>query len=117
MQIINLLSSAILQAILFTMIPFFWWLICGRKRSGFFKWLGFKKPMVRNKTKYVITFVFTIILLAIPSFLIIPLFVDKSTMATSQFSGQGISALFPALIYGFLQTGFSEELFFRGFLT
>lgn len=38
-------------------------------------------------------------------------------MATSQFSGQGMSELIPALIYAFLQTGFSEEMFFRGFLT
>jgi membrane protease YdiL (CAAX protease family) len=38
-------------------------------------------------------------------------------MATSQFLGQGVSALIPALVYAFLQTAFSEELFFRGFLT
>ena len=58
-----------------------------------------------------------IIFLLIQAFLIIPLFVDKSAMATSQFLGQGVSSLIPALIYAFLQTGFSEELFFRGFLT
>ena len=38
-------------------------------------------------------------------------------MATAQFSGQGMAALIPCFIYDFLQTGFSEELFFRGFLT
>lgn len=44
-------------------------------------------------------------------------FIDRSTMATNQFSGQGIIAIIPALIYSFLQTGLSEEMFFRGFLT
>jgi len=117
MQIINLLIGAILQTILFSSIPFLWWLICGRKEYGFFKWLGLKKPIVKNKIKYAITFVFTIIFLSIEAFAIVPLFVDKSTMATSQFSGQGVSALIPVLIYAFLQTSFSEEVFFRGFLT
>ncbi|AJS61428.1 CAAX protease [Paenibacillus sp. IHBB 10380] len=114
---INLLISAILQVILFSIIPFVWWLTCGRKELGFFKWLGLKKPIVKNKIKYTITFVCSIILLSIPSFLIFPLFIDKSTMATSQFSGQGLSALIPVLIYAFFQTGFSEELLFRGLLT
>ena len=117
MQIIILLINAIVQAILFSIIPFVWWLICGRKESGFVKWLGLKKPIVKNKFKYSITFLFTIIFMLIPGVLIVPLFIDKSIMATSQFSGQGISAIIPALIYAFLQTGFSEELFFRGFLT
>lgn len=117
MQIINLLISSILQAILFSIIPFVWWLICGRKEYGFLKWLGLKKLIIKNKTKYAITLMLIIIYLSILSSLIIPLFIDKSTMATSQFSGQGWTALIPALIYAFLQTGFSEELFFRGFLT
>ncbi|MGF7048083.1 membrane protease YdiL (CAAX protease family) [Paenibacillus sp. DS2015] len=117
MQTINLLFSAILQAILLATIPMVWWLISGRKESSFLNWLGLKRPVVKNKTKYSITFVATMILLLIPSFTIVPLFVDKSAMATSQFIGQGMSAFIPALIYGFLQTGFSEELFFRGFLT
>ena len=36
---------------------------------------------------------------------------------STQFVGQGLSALFSALIYAFLQNGFLEELFFRGFIT
>lgn len=117
MIIINLLISAIVQAILFSIIPFVWWFVCGRKEGGFFKWLGLKKPIVKDKIKYAITFVFTIIVMSTLAFFVVPLFIDKSTMATSQFSGQGMSALIPCLIYAFLQTGFSEELFFRGFLT
>lgn len=92
-------------------------MICGRKDCGFFKWLGLKKTIIKNKFKYAITFVFTIIFLSIEAFAIVPLFVGKSTMATSQFYRQGVSALIPALIYVFLQTSFSEEVFFRGFLT
>lgn len=117
MQIISLLISAILQVILFSIIPFVWWLIFGRKEAHFFKWLGFKKPVIKNKVRYVIVFAITVISLSIPSFLIVPYFIDKSVLATTQFYGQGVSALIPALIYAFLQTGLSEELFFKGFLT
>ncbi len=117
MQVVNLLMSAILQALLFSIIPFVWWLLAGRKESGFFAWLGLKIPIIKDKRKYAITFIGTIILLTIPSLFIIPIFLDKSIIATSQFSGQGVTAIIPVLIYAFLQTGFSEELFFRGFLT
>jgi membrane protease YdiL (CAAX protease family) len=117
MQIIQLLISAVLQIILFSFIPFIWWLINGRKQKNFFEWLGLKKIVIKDKTKYSISFVSAVIVFLVPALLVIPFFIDKSTMATSQFSGQGFSALIPALIYAFLQTGFSEELFFRGFLT
>lgn len=117
MQIINLLISAILQVVLFSIIPFVWWLISGRKENSFLKWLGLKKPVIKNKPRYLVFILIVLVILLLPSLLVITLFVDESATATNQFSGQGISALIPALIYSFLQTGFSEELFFRGFLT
>lgn len=117
MQIMNLFFNAVMQVIVFSIIPFIWWMIHGRKQSTFLNWLGIKKPIIADRKQFVSLFLLTILLLLIPAFLIIPLFVKSSDMATSKFLGQGISALIPALIYAFLQTGFSEELFFRGFLT
>jgi uncharacterized protein len=117
MQTLNLLINAILQVILVSVIPFIWWLVFGRKEANFFKWLGLKKPVINNKVRYVIIFVTTVIFLSIPGFLIIHYFVNKSILATTQFYGQGASALLPALIYAFIQTGLSEEIFFKGFLT
>ncbi len=117
MEIINLLISAIAQVILFSIIPFIWWIIGGKKQSNFLNYLGIKKPIIHDGKRYILTFLLTIFLLSFPAFIIVPLFVGSSNMATLQFAGRGISALIPALIYAFLQTGFSEELFFRGFLT
>ncbi|ARC84248.1 CAAX protease self-immunity family protein [Clostridium argentinense CDC 2741] len=117
MKFINLLISAIIQVILFLILPFIWWLTRDKKQSNFLKYLGIKKPIVKDKSRYILTFIFTIFILSFSAFIIVPLFIDSSNMATSQFKGKGISALFPALIYAFLQTGLSEELFFRGFLT
>jgi len=117
MQIINLLVNAGLQVLLFAIIPFVWWLIFAREKSNFFNWLGFKKPMIQNRLKHFGLFLIISVILVFPSLLAVTFFIDKSTMATNQFSGQGISAIIPALIYSFFQTGLSEELFFRGFLT
>lgn len=116
MQIINLIIGSVVQIIIFSIIPFIWWFIKKRKETSFSRWIGLKKPVIQNIKKYILSFSFTIILFLNLNFLI-PLLVEKSDIATSQFAGQGISALIPALIYSFLQTGFSEEILFRGFLT
>lgn len=116
-MIINLLISAIFQVLLFLIIPFVWWLVTTRKETRFLTWLGIKKIKIRNNKTYMFLFLFVIFILVIPAYIVVTLFMDGSTMATSQFSGKGISALIPALIYSFFQTGLSEEIFFRGFLT
>ncbi|MGO3751669.1 MAG: CPBP family intramembrane glutamic endopeptidase [Peptoniphilaceae bacterium] len=116
MQSVNLIISSVIQIMLFSLIPFIWWFLKKKKEISFFQWIGIKKPVIVDKRKYVISFLITIILFSSLSF-IIPLFIKSSDTATSQFAGQGISALIPALIYSFLQTGLSEEILFRGFLT
>lgn len=113
---INILMSSIIQVLLFSIIPFVWWLISGRKDDTFLNWLGLKRFSIKNKLNYSLLFLAIIVILMIPSLVITTFLLDESTMATSQFSGGGISVLFAAIIYAFLQTGFSEELFFRGFL-
>lgn len=116
MQSINMLLCAIVQIILFSLIPFIWWLFSVRKQTGFLKWIGLKKPIIENKGKYIASCLFIVVFFT-TLFLIVPFFVENSNMATSQFTGKGAKALIPALIYAFLQTGLSEEIFFRGFLT
>lgn len=115
MLIFNLLISSLIQIILFSALPFIWWFIKKRKQTSFFLWIGLKKPIIKDKKKYLISIFFTLTLfLSISIF--IPIIVDSLHTATSQFDGQGIIALLPAIIYSFLQTGLSEEIFFRGFL-
>lgn len=41
---------------------------------------------------------------------------DGITAAGSSFAGMGIAALPAVVVYGFIRTGLSEELLFRGFL-
>jgi membrane protease YdiL (CAAX protease family) len=97
-------------------IPFIWWSITARKKISFFQWIGFEKPIIKNKKKYTIVFGGAVVLFSTMSFAIVPMISNGHNLATSRFTNQGIGALIPALIYAFIQTGLSEEIFFRGFL-
>ena len=48
--------------------------------------------------------------------ILITMYSDSITAAGSNFAGMGILAIPAVLVYGFVRTGLSEELFFRGFL-
>lgn len=116
MDILLKLVNSIIQVIIFTIIPFIWWLVSNRDKYSFLEWIGIKKIIIQNKKKYVMTFGFILILFVFLGLVIIPIFINSSDMATSQFVSQGIVALVPALIYAFIQTALSEEILFRGFL-
>lgn len=42
-KFLNELISSILQIILFSLIPFIWWLTTARHKESFFSWIGLKK--------------------------------------------------------------------------
>lgn len=90
--------------------------ICSWKKTHFLEWIGLKKIHIHNKRQFNIIFITVVVLFSSMSFIVIPFFEKSSELATSQFSGQGIKGIVFALIYAFLQTGLSEEIFFRGFL-
>ncbi|MFT9820029.1 lysostaphin resistance A-like protein [Lysinibacillus sp. NPDC056185] len=108
--------SAIVQVILFSVIPFIWWFFSARKEQSFLTWLGLQKPVIENKGNYFLWSLFIIILLFVPLITISYFYLDSSTLATNRFTGLGFSALIPALFHSIVQTGLSEELLFRGFL-
>jgi len=108
--------SAIVQVMLFSVIPFIWWFFTARKEQSFLGWLGFQKLVVAHKGRYVIFFILSIVVLVIPSWVIIFFYIDHSLLAYNQFVGLGFAGIIPALIYAIFQTGLSEELLFRGFL-
>lgn len=115
MQTINLFINSMIQLVLFSALPFIWWSVKKRKKISFFSWIGLKKPIIQDEQKYGLT-VLIILFLFLSICFMMPKIVDSLDTATSQFAGQGISGFLPALIYSFLQTGLSEEIFFRGFL-
>lgn len=112
----NSLISAVLQVILFSVIPFIWWLCTARKKQPFLTWIGLQKPIIVHKGRYAIFFVLSIVVLVVPSFALIFFYIDRSLLAVNQFAGLGAMAIIPALMYAIIQTGLAEELLFRGFL-
>ncbi len=89
MNILNLFISSLVQAILFSAIPFIWRAITSRKNISFFQWIGLKKYLLKTK-KYILIFIPALVIIA---------FVGSDKMATSRFSGKGISALIPEIHY------------------
>lgn len=114
MNIINQVLSSILQLALFTLIPFVWYALCLKKCSGFFQWIGLKRPLEFDRTLLGFI-VFTIVAFIVVSIGILYSLKGVDT-ATSKFSGMGVIGLPSALIYAFITTALSEEILFRGFL-
>lgn len=111
------LLGAVFQLLIFSLIPFIWWLITARKKDSFFKWIGLKK--IVHEKKVVNTLLITV--LAVAVYILLTVFCIKSisdeiTTAGSQFAGKGFIAIPAALAYGYIRTGLAEEIVFRGFL-
>ncbi|MCR4867730.1 MAG: CPBP family intramembrane metalloprotease [Lachnospiraceae bacterium] len=113
-MIISKLISSVIQIILFTIIPFIWWLITARKECSFLKWIGLKKAEVsKNKTMLWIVCISAAFLILSGVILI---FLKGVETATSDFSSLGMSAIPAILIYAIFNTALPEEILFRGFL-
>ena len=113
---IQTLSNAIFQLVLFSIVPFFWWIFTARKKENLFAWIGLIRPAFHSKMQTLfISFVTLAVLTAVGLFLIFS-FYDKSLLANAIFADAGAAGIAPVLIYAILQTGLSEEIFFRGFL-
>ena len=104
--------SSVIQIILFSLIPFIWWLITARKKMNFFRWIGLKKPA---GTRFLL---WTAGISA--AFILVSFFMLTSLkgveMATSDFAGLGIGALPAILVYALFNTALPEEILFRGFI-
>ena len=111
--LITILISSVVQVIVIGIIPFIWWLITARKSESFFVWIGLKK--VEGVKKVVLKTILVLLLFSLLSLYLLIVIKDVET-AASQFSGLGASGIAAAMIYSLIQTSFTEELFFRGFL-
>lgn len=111
------LLGAVLQAILFLLIPFLWWLMTARQSEDFLPWMGFKR--IRHTGRWLYTVLGTVLAVTAYGMLtsaIMAVYSDRITAAGSSFAGMGMAALPAVIVYSFIRTGFSEELLFRGFL-
>ncbi len=108
--------NAIVQVLLFSVIPFVWWSFSAKKEQPFLEWLGLHRPIIVDKGKYAIFYILSIVIVVMLNFALVFFYMDGSILASNQFAGLGLAGLIPALLYAMIQTGLSEELLFRGFL-
>lgn len=112
---LNQTLNAVIQVVLFALIPFFWWLFTARKTESFWSWIGFKKIKTENRKKFVLLLLGSIVVCYALGELAIWLRGDLEA-ADSAYKGMGASAIPSILMYAFGQTALSEEILFRGFL-
>lgn len=112
---LNQTLNAIIQVVLFALIPFIWWLITARKKESFWSWIGFKKIKTENKKKFILFLLCCCVVCYALGELAIWLRGDLEA-ADSAYKGMGVAAIPSILMYAFGQTALSEEILFRGFL-
>lgn len=114
---VNEFIGALVQLLLFSLIPFIFWLIFGRKKENFFKWIGLKKIKHQGKPWVTLCAIVAATGLYIGiTIAVLGLLPEGVTTAGSDFAGKGFIAFPAVLAYGFIRTGLSEEVVFRGFL-
>jgi len=114
--LINELFTAIIQLAALSFIPIVWWLITARAKTPFFEWIGLKKPVILNKKSFLVWMIAALLVAASMSLVLDPVLPDNIQLANVRFSGKGMNSFLPAVIFSFIATGLSEEIFFRGFL-
>lgn len=117
MEFMNTLADAVIQVLVFTLIPFLWWLATARKKETFFQWIGLKKPEFKG-TLLKLVLLAAVILLAYGSLMTIIMarMLGDVQTASSAYEGKGWAAIPAIFVVSFIQTALSEEIFFRGFL-
>lgn len=120
--ILNSISTAAVNLLVFSAIPFLWWFFRHRKETSFFRWLGFIKPKLNGKWWTLV--VFAIIYYFFYTF-DFTRWIPQETMdylensgsvSVNAFAGICAAAILPALIENFIANGVAEEILYRGFL-
>ena len=121
-MIVSSIVTAIINLIVFSLIPFIWWFCRHRKKEKFIRWIGIYTPCL--KSKWWVLLIFAVLYYFFYSFDFTRL-VDSSTLeyiensesvSANAFAGLGIAAILPALIENFIANGVAEEILYRGFL-
>lgn len=106
------ISSAV-QVLLFALIPFIVWLIAARKKENFFSWIGLKGIGNDKKQSFKYALLAFVICEAV-GLLVNNIFMKEFNI--SQYAGKGMGYVLCAVLFSYIQTAFSEEILFRGFI-
>jgi uncharacterized protein len=119
-QLVNEIISTILQIVLFTLVPFIFFLLRKDKTLTFFRYIGLYKPTMKSLI-YVI-FVSLIFLIAGVGLTFIDDSIKEAVLSPNSVTGKlrlmGLNATTVTilLVIALFKTSFSEEILFRGFI-
>jgi membrane protease YdiL (CAAX protease family) len=115
-MVLNEILRAVTQIAALAAIPFLWWFVTGRKKAGFFHWIGLCKGKITEKQNFAILLVAAVIVAGSMSLVLDLLLPKDIQLANERFNGLGFNALIPAIIFSVFATALPEEILFRGFL-
>jgi len=120
MLLINEIISTILQILIFTAIPFFVYLIANRRIKGFFDYIGLRKP----ETRTIIYAIVCALAFVLPALLLVffsPSILEVATAPNTvigklRANGLSVTTFILLIVKALIQTAFTEEILFRGFI-
>jgi len=112
---ISILVNILVKSLALLGIPLVWWYITARKDSRFPQWVGITEVIKTNQRKFVISVILAIVyVLLMPTFYAI---VHPDAFQSNESPGfSGIMFIYPLIIHPVFETGFLEEVGFRGFV-
>ncbi|MBS4979908.1 MAG: CPBP family intramembrane metalloprotease [Lachnospiraceae bacterium] len=119
MILLNQITSAVLQLLIFSIVPFIWYIFTQKRIRGFFKWLGIRtapKPPLRIMFCILIGFFVALFLPYMWLYQSGNLNYQGFTVDAFRQSGWSVQTCSVILIWAVIQTSLSEEIIFRGFL-
>lgn len=119
MILLNQITSAALQLLLFSAVPFIWYVFSHRRAGGFFRWLGLTaapKPPLKATFGILLGFSLAVVLPYLWLYRSGNLNYEGFTVDAFRQSGWSIQTFAVILIWALVQTALSEEILFRGFL-
>lgn len=112
--------STIIQCSIFIGIPWIIYILFGKEKKGFFRWIGLYKPLSAQWIKpTIIVFFISIIIMGGPLLAFIKLGSISEEMLNSlnlKSMGFSLNTVVIVLTKAIFQTALSEEILFRGFI-
>ena len=90
---LNELIGAVVQVLLFALVPLIFWFVTARKKESFCKWIGLEKPACKETWKAVLLTALVALLYIGAMAMCVRILPEGITTAGSMYAGQGISAL------------------------
>ncbi|WP_300409125.1 CPBP family intramembrane metalloprotease [Lagierella sp.] len=118
-EIKTVIFSGIVQVLIFSLVPFIWYLVGHRTVKGFLPWLGFKTKRPMPIKSIAVISLFFMVATFVPYMVMFKNGSINSTnlpFVTFKKYGFGFTYVFVLVFFSVVQTGLSEEIFFRGFL-